>query len=256
MTRKRTAKQWWLLATGGGLLLWSLMPVLADGMFGVGVALPGTVALWLLWGGWRTPSKKQPRKGWRRMVWIVAVSAVGVLVVLAGVITGLMVHAAATTPKPDATVVVLGSKIHGDQPSRMLRDRLQAAAEYLREYPNARCVVAGGLGPGETYTEAYVMKKYLVEQEGIDPDRIAREDASTDTRENLQFALEVIRREGWSTDTVIATQIFHQYRAGQMARQAGAASVGGAPCRTPGHLVLNYWARECAAICRLWLWGY
>jgi len=187
---------------------------------------------------------------------IACVACICLVTVLAGVMTGLMVCAANKAPAENATVVVLGSKIHGDQPSRMLRDRLNAAGQYLLENPDANCVVAGGLGPGETYTEAYVMKKYLVEQMGIAPQRIAREDASTNTEENLALALEVIRQQGWSTDVVVATQVFHQYRAGQMALKAGATSVGGAACLTPWHLSLNYWSRECMAICRLWVMGY
>lgn len=257
MAAKFTKKQRYLLTVGSLLLIWSLLPVVADGMFGVGVALPALVALMLLWRGLRAPADTpKPRKGWRRAMLIACVACVCLLTVLAGVMTGLMVYAANKTPAPNATVVVLGSKIHGDQPSRMLRDRLNEAGRYLQENPDAKCVVAGGLGPGETYTEAYVMEKYLVEQMGIAPERIAREDASTNTQENLAFSMEIIRDKGWSTDLVVATQVFHQYRAGQMARQAGATSVGGAACLTPWHLTLNYWTRECAAICRLWLLGY
>ena len=256
MAKKRMNRRWWLLA-GGLLLIWSLLPVVADGTFGVGVALPGAVALFLLWWGTRHPqATRQRRKGWRRPMWMVGVALVSLLATLACVMTGLMFYAANKAPAENATVIVLGSKIHGDQPSRMMRDRLEAAGRYLQENPGANCVVAGGLGPGETYTEAYVMKKYLVEQMGIAPERIAREDHSTNTEENLRFAMDVVRQQGWSTHVVVATQIFHQYRAGQMALKAGADSVGGAACWTPWHLSLNYWSRECVAICRLWVMGY
>lgn len=251
-----TGKKCLILVVGILLLVWSLLPVVADGMFGVGAAVPCGVALGLLWYGLRRREKKEPRKGWKRIVWIVGIVLACLLTLLGGIMTGLMVRSATKTPAENATVVVLGSKIHGDQPSRMLRDRLQVAAEYLRANPEAKCVVTGGLGPGETYTEAYVMEKYLVEQEGIAPERIARDDASTDTRENLAFALDIIRQRGWNTHVVTATQVFHQYRAGQMALDAGADSVGGAACLTPWHLMLNYWVRECAAICRLWIVGY
>lgn len=251
MTRKVKTVRAVLAAASLTLFVWSILPVVADGMFGVGVAVPMALAI----GGavcalWWRPR----RKGWKIMT-IVLCTAVALILVLGGVCTGLMVGAAHTQPAPNATAVVLGSKIHGDQPSRMLRDRLDAAADYLERNPDAHCVVAGGLGPGETYTEAYVMKKYLVEQRGIDPDRIAREDRSTNTQENLAFSLEIIRRQGWSTHVVVATQVFHQYRAGRMALSAGAASVGGAACYTPRHLLLNYWFRECAAIGRLWVFG-
>ena len=100
------------------------------------------------------------------------------------------------------------------------------------------------------------MKKYLVEQRGIAAERIACEDAATDTHENIELSMAIIREKGWSTHVVIATQVFHQYRARRLAYAAGADSVGGASCLSPAHLMLYYWVRECAAICRLWLTGY
>ena len=66
----------------------------------------------------------------------------------------------------------------------------------------------------------------------------------------------IIRENGWSEDLAVATQVFHQYRSRQLARMAGADSVGGVACLTPVHLMLNYWVRECAAICRLWIFKY
>ncbi len=252
MTKKTGLFRWLSAALCLGLLLWSVMPVVADGMFGVGVAIPLALALaglaCVLW--WQPQ-----RKGWKGMVITLCVTA-ALMLVYGGVCTVQMHRYANTSPADKATVVVLGSKIHGDQPSRMLRDRLNLAGDYLEQNPAANCVVAGGLGPGETYTEAYVMKKYLVEQRGIAPERIAEEGVSANTRENLAFSLEIIRQRGWSTDVVVATQIFHQYRAGRMAMSAGATSVGGTACHTPFHLRLNYWVRECAAIARLWILGY
>ena len=252
MTKKRIPLRVGLLAVALGLLIWSVMPVVADGMFGVGVAIPLAVAVaGLLVVLWWNPQ----RKGWKRMVialWVVLVA----IAVYGGVCTALMIRNANAQPAENATAVVLGSKIHGDRPSRMLRDRLNVAADYLEQNPEAKCVVAGGLGPGETYTEAYVMKKYLVEQRGIAPERIAEEGVSANTRENLAYSMAIIRELGWSTDVVIATQIFHQYRGARMALSAGASSVGGTACHTPFHLLLNYWMRECVAIARLWVFGY
>lgn len=245
-----------LMAVSTALLLWSWVPAVTDGMIGVGVLVPAALAVvGILWG-WLAPLGRIRKKGWRRAVIIALCVVLALVTLMGGVCTLLMVKYATAQPAPGATAVVLGSKIHHDQPSRMLRNRLDLAGEYLRDNPEAKCVVAGGLGPGETYTEAYVMKKYLVEQWGIEPERIAREDRSTNTYENLRFSLEIIRKQGWSTDVVIATQIFHQYRAGRMALDAGATSVGGTACHTPIHLMLNYWARECCAIGRLWILGY
>lgn len=239
------------------LLVWAVLPFVANGIMGVGVVLPAAVALvGIVWGLCRPSANPKRPKGWKRAVVTVGIVLACVVAVLAGLITGLMIRSAVTPPAEGATVIVLGSKIYGDRPSRMLRDRLNAAAAYLEAHPDANCVVSGGLGEGETYTEAYVMRKYLVERCGIDESRIACEDTSTDTHENIHNSMAIIREKGWSEDLAIATQVFHQYRARQLARMAGAHSVGGAACLTPVHLMLNYWVRECAAICRLWLLRY
>ena len=253
---RRTAGQRWALWCGILLLVWSLLPLAANGIFGVGVIVPALVATAGIAWGFHRPKKEKKKKGWRKAVWIVGIAIGCAVAVTAGLITGLMIRAAVTPPASDATVIVLGSKIYGDRPSRMLRDRLNAAADFLDEHPAANCVVSGGLGEGETYTEAYVMQKYLVEQRGIDPSRIACEDRSTDTHENMEFSLEIIREKAWSTDVAVATQVFHQYRSRRLAVMKGADSVGGVACLTPVHLMVNYWVRECAAVCRLWLLRY
>lgn len=236
------------------VLIWSLLPIFDGIVNGVvcGTALV-VLGVWL-WVRYMHPLRQA--KGWRKGMWIATIALVSAVAVLAATISVLMIHAAVEPPREGATVIVLGSKIHGDQPSRMMRQRLDAAADRLQADPTAHCVVSGGLGEGETYTEAYVMKKYLVEQRGIAADRIACEDASTDTHENLHLSMNVIRQRGWSTDVVVATQVFHQYRARRLAYAAGADSVGGAACLSPVHLMLYYWVRECAAVCRLWLTGY
>ena len=239
------------------LLIWAILPVFVEGTVGAGVLIPLAASSVGLWWGLRRPRNPQSdRKGWKRVMTVV-LWVLAAVIAITGILCTVLMHCAANrTPAEGATVVVLGSKIHSDQPSRMLGDRLRIAADYLRENPEANCVVSGGLGDGETYTEAYVMKYYLVNQEGIDPDRIATEDESTNTHENLAFSMDIIRDKGWSTHVVTATQIFHQYRAGRLAMKAGADSVGAVACRTPFHLMLYYWARECAAICRLWVLGY
>lgn len=236
------------------LMLWSWLP-LVNGIFNVVVCLPTLVLAAVMAWALLAPPRREI-KGWRKGMWIACIAVACAVAVTAGVISALMLHAAVASPQEGATVIVLGSKIHGDQPSRMMRQRLDAAADRLLADPTAHCVVTGGLGPEETYTEAYVMKKYLVEQRGIASDRIACEDTATDTHENLHRSMALIREKGWSTDVVVATQVFHQYRARRLAYDAGADQVGGAACLSPAHLMFYYWVRECAAVCRLWLTGY
>lgn len=239
------------------LLIWSLLP-LTNGIVHIGVVLPAVCsALGALWGFGVLRLDDGKRKGWRRWMTAVLLGLVCAVAALGIVLSACMVGAAINRPaREDATVIVLGAMVRGDQPSRMLRDRLNAAAAYLDRHPAAVCIVSGGQGADEDYSEAYVMQKYLVEQKGIDPARIRMEEHSTSTYENIRYSMEIIRQEGLCDGVAIATQEFHQYRASAMARQAGASAVGAITCHSPLHLLLCYWVRECAAICRLWLLGY
>ncbi len=78
-------------------------------------------------------------------------------------------------------VIVLGAQVHKDRPSVVLKYRLDRAAEYLRDNPETICIVSGGQGSNEPYTEAYGMQQYLLQQ-GIDADRILIEDQSKTTQ--------------------------------------------------------------------------
>lgn len=148
------------------------------------------------------------------------------------------------------TVIVLGCKVRGDRPSKMLRCRLDAAAEILLANPGSRCVVSGGQGPDEQYPESQVMKSYLTER-GISPDRILKEDQSTSTRENLAFTKDLLG-EADPGHTVVVTDRFHLYRGCYYAKEQGFSVKGEAGYTNPA-LLYSYWMREIPAVILAWL---
>ncbi len=241
-------------AVCAAIMVWSVMP-LSSGVVNVGVVVPFAVSLLgIAWG--LTPPPKEPRKGWRRKMTVIAWVCVGVIAAFGVTISSFMIAAAVNKPAGgENTVIVLGARIHGDRPSRMLRERLDVAIDYLEQNPEAVCIVSGGQGPDEQYTEAHVMKAYLLEQ-GIAAERIFEEGRSTDTHQNIDYSLAIIREEGLSERVAIATQEFHQYRAATLARRVGLTDVSAITTPTPFYLLFCYWVRECAAVCRLWVFGY
>jgi len=183
-----------------------------------------------------------------------AVSLVAALVLLFIGVSICMIVACNTTPSGDATVIVLGAALRGDQPSLSLRQRLDAAYTHLTEYPEANCIVSGGQGPDEICTEASVMQAYLVNK-GIDPARIYIEESSTSTFENIQHSRELIEQQGLNTEVAVVTQEFHQFRAQQFVKRAGLTVSGAVTAYTPWHLLGSYWIRDFAGICHMALLG-
>lgn len=192
-------------------------------------------------------------------LWVNAIIGVVAVLVLAGTcylafVSGKMISASAHGLPEDyskVTVVVLGCKINGDRPSRMLKARLDVAAEFLLANPGVNCIVTGGKGEDEDYPEAYIMKKYL-EEKGVSSLRIITEETSTSTDENVGFALKMAETYNCYKSLLIVTDRFHQYRAIRAANDLGAAAYA-LNTETVWYLAVPYWFREMACITRDWL---
>lgn len=173
-------------------------------------------------------------------------------IILAVVLSALMLKAQFNFPNSSATVVVLGCKVKNGGPSKMLRYRLNAAIEYLEEYPNAMCVVSGGKGKDEAISEAECMYDYLVSK-GISEGRIFKEDKSENTEQNLKYSLEIISQNELDKRIAIVTDGFHEYRASVIAKKVGFDSVYAVPAHTETLYIPTYWVREWAALIGEWL---
>lgn len=139
-------------------------------------------------------------------------------------------------------VIILGCQVRGEEPSVMLKNRLDAALEVLRENPEAVCIASGGKGDRENISEAECMRRYLIAN-GIEDERIFTEDKSASTEENLAFSREIFGNLGISDNIMIVTSEFHQYRAAIYAKKNG-LQTGAHSAKTPVLNLLNYWVRE------------
>lgn len=154
---------------------------------------------------------------------IVIISVLSVIIagtVYVLILTGLMIHAKEKSPEKTDAVIVLGCKVNGEDPSKMLKRRLDAAKIFLSENDDVICIVTGGKGDDEIISEAQAMKSYLVEK-GIDADRIIMEDKSVNTYENLENSCKILEEMGIGKNISIVTDGFHQYRAGFIAKKLG-----------------------------------
>lgn len=146
-------------------------------------------------------------------------------------------------------VVVLGAGVRGTVPSLSLRERIDAAYDYLCAQPDAVAVLSGGQGPGEEITEAACMYRELTAM-GIDGNRLLLEEQSTSTMENLTFSLQLLEAQtGARPDSIgIISSEYHLFRAKQFAKELDLQAVG-IPAKTSWFaLRLNYYLREIVAV--------
>lgn len=236
---KHIHPKWFLcafLALAGLFLIFGLVGYKFGGLFLLGLAALVPVFHFL-------------RRDFLRRV-LTALLALGFVVL--SITGGTIARSAEGSPDPQADyLIILGCQVNGTSPSRMLRQRLDAAVTYLNTYPDAACIVSGGMGPGEEITEAACMYSYLTAA-GIDPDRILLEDKSTSTMENLRYSMEFL--EPGATVAIVSNE-FHLYRAGQMAENLGLeAKLIPADTELP-ILLASYSLREIFAVWKFHLLG-
>ena len=179
-----------LLTIAGAILI-------ADGIFltiysNFNIGIPLTLAAGLLLFLWGILFKK-----------IMLVSSCGILKHIRKAITGVILFFLAvcvflfcygnttTADFSETAVVVLGAGIRGDTVTYPLKTRLDAAAAYHIQNPDALIVVSGGMGAGETITEALAMERYLISK-GVSSDKIIKEDKAESTYENLKFSKAIL----------------------------------------------------------------
>lgn len=221
------------LAAGGNLNLgnftgmaFSLLLILY-GIFKIRIH-KGIVSLWDQKGG--------------RVFLILLLAAAAVILIIAAVETVWMVKAARNSPPKNTTAVLLGCSVKGTRPSTILKERMDAAYEYLKENPGAVCILSGGQGAGEDISEAECMFRYLTEK-GISGERLILEDTSTTTEENLVNTKAVLQELGLGMEITIITSEFHEYRANAMAEKLGFLSYS-TPSRTFIGFLPTFYVRE------------
>ena len=197
--------------------------------------------------------KSKGKKTQGKIVEIILAVILGIIILTALVVSGFMLSVNYKTPSENLTVIVLGCKVRGENPSLMLTERLNAALDYLNENPDSNVIVSGGMGKDEIVSEASVMKRWLIEN-GIDEERIVLEDKSTDTHENLENCKSIIDSDGsgkLSTSVGICTNEFHEYRALSIAKENG-LNASSIKADTAWWLLPTYWVREIYGVLEDW----
>jgi len=247
-------------------LLTSLVCLLGAGRFDFSarIMLALSAAIWL----WRVLYRRREIR-WARFCCRAFIAGfLAFLISFAGV-QGLIAHtqlcAAQSAAELDLTrapgaeappvLIVFGAALRGNEPTQALVCRLEAALDWLRTYPEGIAVLSGGLGTGETISEAEAMFGWLTAH-GVDPGRLLLEDRSTDTGENIAYSVALLIENGLfdgGCPVTLVSNGFHLYRIRHMYTGLGwDAHLLAARMPNPG-LVVSMAIREYFAIWKMWV---
>lgn len=149
-------------------------------------------------------------------------------------------------------MVILGAGLRGETMTMTLRNRMEDSYNYLENNINCEyVVVSGGMGPGESISEAEAMERYLLSK-GIDKKRIIKEEKSTSTYENLLFSKALIeehsRKNIDEVDVKLSTSNFHSLRTLLLAKDIGYKNITSYGCCIHPIFIPTYYIREFFAL--------
>ena len=173
---------------------------------------------------------------------------------LSFIITEILIISNAKTNHSENAIylIILGAGLNKDTPSLTLTKRIHTALIYSKNNQDVIIIASGGKGGNEIYSEAEVISKILQEN-GINSNRIIIEDKSRSTYENLKYSGNFI--DNFDKKIVIVSSDFHLFRAKYIARKMGYKNIGTLASKTPSILLLNYYIREYFAIIKELLVG-
>ena len=151
-----------------------------------------------------------------RFSWYAAVTIFAIwLLALGAVIT----WGSRDRAKASDAIVVLGAAQYWGKPSPVLRARLDHAVELWRRGMAPRVVLTGGVGIGDTTSEAAVSRKYVIGQ-GVPDSAILLETTGRTTRESLRSVAAMLQASDHHT-VILVSDPFHMLRLDILARRFG-----------------------------------
>ncbi len=177
------------------------------------------------------PRRARSRAGrWlHRLAWLVVVAALAVVIAPRAttflLARGDVAHSPADLPRLGGderrAAIVLGAGLVGEQPSPLLRERIDGAVELL-EAGRVDLLVMSGDNTTEYYDEPTVMRRYAIEQGGVSDELVAADYAGRRTWDSCVRAKDVFGIH----DAVVVTNAFHVDRALVTCRAAGIDATG------------------------------
>ncbi|MEX2571634.1 MAG: YdcF family protein [Gemmatimonadota bacterium] len=131
--------------------------------------------------------------------------------------------------RPADAIVVLGAAQYDGRPSPVLRARLDHSVDLYSRNLSRRLILTGGVGVGDTVSEAEVGRRYAVAA-GVDPDHILLERSGLSSGQSMQAVLQLMQSHGLTT-ALLVSDPFHMLRLRLLAAQLGLPAFS-SPTRT------------------------
>jgi uncharacterized SAM-binding protein YcdF (DUF218 family) len=126
-------------------------------------------------------------------------------------------------------IVVLGAAQYDGRPSPVLRARLDHALELYRKGYAQHLILTGGVGVGDTVSEAEVGRRYAV-RGGVAPDHILVERVGLSTDESMRAVSDLMNSNGLQR-ALLVSDPFHMLRLRLLAARMGVEAYS-SPTRT------------------------
>ncbi len=153
-------------------------------------------------------------------------------------------------------VLVAGLRLHNNRISPEFKQRL----DRVKQLPGRPVIILlGGITANNTVSEAQAGEQYLLMQ-GVESDRIIKEQQSRHTLENMQYASALLRQRHSEAIAVISSR-YHLYRLLILARSAGikAIPVAAESCLRVNGIIVMRMIKEAYYLhwffsAKLWVW--
>ena len=150
------------------------------------------------------------------------------------------------TAAPADAIVVLGAAQYDGHPSPVFRARLDQAWRLFRRHLAPLVIVTGGIGAGDTVSEAVVGRRYLLAA-GVPDAAVVAEAAGRTSAASVRAAARRLREQGGAR-AIFVSDGFHLLRLGFLARRFGLQAFGSparqSPISSNRRLELGYFLAE------------
>jgi uncharacterized SAM-binding protein YcdF (DUF218 family) len=131
--------------------------------------------------------------------------------------------------RPSDAIVVMGAAQYAGRPSPVLKARLDHALGLWNKGMAKRLVLTGGLGEGDTISEAAVGRRYVMKA-GVADSAILLENEGRTTSESFATVAEIMKKQKLKR-AILVSDPFHMLRLQILAKRYGVKSVT-SPTRT------------------------